>query len=143
MNTVQQLRADVDLPANYRVKLPIKERRKILSLAIAEQRLCNRMASIKAPAKYIAPPKALMTRSKFIAASRRVLIAKTLTEIGPASTLEINKIVGCGMKSIRGQVAYLMKMGWVKKTGGKRLVGQKRLTLYVITDAGRIYGAQK
>ncbi len=140
MNVIQQLRADVDLPAAYRVKMPIAERKKLLRNALGEQRLCNAMAhkTLK-----LLPPdtqKPRMKRDKFLAGCRRVKIVKHVTEFGPITSLEIDKTLGFGVKGIRGQLSILMKLGYVEKLTRKRKVNNRPLALYAVTDAGREYG---
>lgn len=143
MNAIQQLRANVDLPVNYRVKLPVAERKRILLSAIAEHRLRRAMSHNAIKSLPETPPKVRMKRDKFIASCRRVKIVKHVTEFAPITSYEIDKALGFGVKRIRGQLSIMMKMGYIEKIDKKRTINDRPLTLYVVTDAGREYGGQK
>lgn len=137
MNAIQQLRAKVDLPENYRVKMPVSERKKILRSALSACRVNNAIRKQKIGNK--PPEKVRQARAEYIAAGARFSVVSRFINYGPLTIFEINKDLGLGAKKIRSQVWYLIKIGLVEKTERKRLIGGRHLAIYEVTEAGRLY----
>jgi hypothetical protein len=101
------------------------------------------LGNISARKEFVSENVAVRTRRVKVAGdSKRVKIAKHIAEFGPITTFEVNAKLGFGLKTTQCQVSLMVKRCHVVRTGRKRLVGTRHLTLYKATDAGILYVEQ-
>lgn len=143
MNTIQQLRKDVDLPALYRVKLPVAERKRLLRGAIAEYRLRNRMCNTSAAVE-VMPPIDKPKHTGFNSwNSDKQRIVRCVKVFGPTTSREVAKILSLKNRLVQKNISNLMTSGYLEKHGIKENLGGTPLRTVVVTPAGAIYGDKR
>lgn len=143
MNTIQQLRKAVVLPALYRVKLPAAERKRLLRGAIAEYTLRNRMRDITPSVEMMEVVEKPKHTGFTSWNSDKQRIVRCVKVFGPITSRDVAQILSLKNRLVQKNISNLMTSGYLENHGVKENLGGTPLRTVVVTPAGIIYGDKR